>query len=848
MEKTYKYITTEKSALTARRLILQYLSQKSVVDGHEESPILAVDVETYFTDPVDAARRKLKVPRAIWLGDRWEGRVRTIQIGFDCIPDQYELKDRQFIFDVMRLGEKFMTALLKDILESAQIIGHNIKYDMTFLTAQFDIHPERALCTQIASQVYWAGDRIMHGLAYAYAEAFRAIPSKFEELTGMDFAAYKKFKKIQQTSRWDAPNLSRDQLKYAAEDVRLIFYLWDRQMDLCERFRRKYESHNKPGKGILAVMDMEFAGLPMFTKMEVDGIRFDKERMDTKVIPLLEKKMEEAQTKLCEWPEFRRYVPAPWAYTVVFCCDFDESFDIKERCKKAKWFFNRLFKGATDINNLSITTGKREEQKYVTVSWWNGPREEVGYDVLKTIFTPDKYRRVALHTINLNSRVPVMRAISNTIGQPVTSTKAKYLKHFVVPGDERTDCIKWYLRYVKAKDFATKFGRTWSKHVTPEGRIHVSWNPLGRETAETATGRVSANNPPIMQMPARDMLFAYSATPGGDTTGIDATELLRTNIIADEGCTFLDADYSQIEPRMAAQLTKDKALISVFRDGKDMHGMTAQAVLGLDYAPSKIKVDGIEKLMQVYLDGRIEPPGPQDKYFRDVIGKTTNLGVGYGMGAPAFAEYMYDKTNGEVVWSVKEAQEKLDRYFSLYSGVAEEMERVQDRVCRKLDAVGSLHNFKGRKPFGFSYDLMGRPRRYCLAPYQESLPDDVLDKHYNPTEFRFYYNEFKRRKNKVRLAAYNQTIQSSCSSLMKLAQIGIWKEFKKRYESGEFDPKLDKFILVLHDEILLSVQDKNIAAGKNIMEYHMVKAAKRFIKVVPVEIHVGQGKTWSSAK
>src|ERR1017187_4301608 len=109
---------------------------------------------------------------------------------------------------------------------------------------------------------------------------------------------------------------------------------------------------------------------------------------------------------------------------------------------------------------------------------------------------------------------------------------------------------------MQARSYFAKYGRNMLKHVQPDGYIYMTWNQIGGESNEIVSGRSSSKEPNIMQMAARDLLYAWSSEGG-----INAGELLRTAWIAEDGCVILDCDVSNFEPRITTQITRDKNLI-----------------------------------------------------------------------------------------------------------------------------------------------------------------------------------------------------------------------------------------------------------------------------------------------
>ncbi|EJX03788.1 DNA polymerase type I [gut metagenome] len=159
------------------------------------------------------------------------------------------------------------------------------------------------------------------------------------------------------------------------------------------------------------------------------------------------------------------------------------------------------------------------------------------------------------------------------------------------------------------------------KLILPEtGHIHTSFNQ-----AVTATGRLSSSSPNLQNIPVR---------------GDDGKEI-RKAFVAEEGCTFFSADYSQIELRIMAHLSQDEHLIQDFRDGRDIHAATAARIFH-------------KPLEEVTRDERRKA-------------KTANFGIIYGISAFGLAERM------EV--SRTEAKELIDSYFKTYPKVKEYMEK-----------------------------------------------------------------------------------------------------------------------------------------------------------------------------
>jgi DNA polymerase-1 len=171
-----------------------------------------------------------------------------------------------------------------------------------------------------------------------------------------------------------------------------------------------------------------------------------------------------------------------------------------------------------------------------------------------------------------------------------------------------------------------------------EGRIHTTFN----QTA-TATGRLSSSNPNLQNIPVRG---AFGRR-------------MRACFTAAPGRRLVCADYSQIELRVLACLSGEKALLDAFRDGQDIHARTAALLFDL----------------------------PQERISADMrrTAKTVNFGLIYGMGAQKLAR--------ELGQSVKDAAAFITRYFARLPG----LKRFYDSVKEEAAEKGYVGTIAGRR-------------------------------------------------------------------------------------------------------------------------------------------------------
>ena len=169
------------------------------------------------------------------------------------------------------------------------------------------------------------------------------------------------------------------------------------------------------------------------------------------------------------------------------------------------------------------------------------------------------------------------------------------------------------------------------------GRLHTRFDQTG-----TATGRLSSSNPNLQNIPVRSELGRE----------------IRAAFIASPGNALLSADYSQIELRILAHLSKDPILVEAFRRGEDIHSRTAQEVF--DVAPFA-----------------------QTREHRRVA-KVINFGVIYGLSAFGLAQQLDIEQ--------KEAAKFIAAYFERYNGV----KAFLDRQIAETRKTGQTKTLFGR--------------------------------------------------------------------------------------------------------------------------------------------------------
>ena len=163
------------------------------------------------------------------------------------------------------------------------------------------------------------------------------------------------------------------------------------------------------------------------------------------------------------------------------------------------------------------------------------------------------------------------------------------------------------------------------KQIADDGRIHTTFQNM-----VTATGRLSSTDPNLQNIPVRTELGSE----------------IRKMFVPDDGCVFVDADYSQIELRVLAHIADDKTMQEAFKSGFDIHTATAAQVFG-------VSPEQVTPLMRRHA-------------------KAVNFGIVYGISEFSLSE--------DIGVSRKEARQYIDNYLAHYAGVRAYMHDIVEQA------------------------------------------------------------------------------------------------------------------------------------------------------------------------
>jgi DNA polymerase I len=213
-------------------------------------------------------------------------------------------------------------------------------------------------------------------------------------------------------------------------------------------------------------------------------------------------------------------------------------------------------------------------------------------------------------------------------------------------------------------------------------RIHTNYNQTG-----TVTGRLSSTDPNLQNIPVRN----------------EEGRRIRQAFIAPKGYKIVSADYSQIELRIMAHLSKDQGLLDAFNKNKDIHRVTAAETLGI--AEDQVTTEQRRSA------------------------KAVNFGLIYGMSAFGLAKQLGIPR--------QEAQSYIDRYFKRYPGIAIYMEETRQQATEE----GYVKTVSGRRLYlpsiksSRAMERKAAERAAINAPMQGTAADIIKTAMINIAEF-----------------------------------------------------------------------------------------------------------------
>lgn len=281
------------------------------------------------------------------------------------------------------------------------------------------------------------------------------------------------------------------------------------------------------------------------------------------------------------------------------------------------------------------------------------------------------------YDINWNSTAQVAKAFYEDEKMPILaktvkgapSTSASVLKELAMLGYELPKLLLQY------KDIATRnkmFLNRWADDCY-ESRIHPSFN-----LTNVVSGRTSCNNPNLQQVPR--------------------TKDIRSLFCGSPGMILFEADYSQLELRIAAHYANERTMLKIYHEKGDIHTETAR----------------------LFTNGRDPTKEERGK------AKAVNFGFLYGMQAKKFVAYARDSYGQE--FTQQEAEHIRNLFFAKYARLLP-WHKEQEELCEMQGGVSNLFGRFRKLPLIYSankWERASAARRAINTPVQGSGSDLLI--------------------------------------------------------------------------------------------------------------------------
>ena len=376
--------------------------------------------------------------------------------------------------------------------------------------------------------------------------------------------------------------------------------------------------------------------------------------------------------------------------------------------------------------------------------------------------------------LNPDRQADVM-AFLRSRGCGVTSTKAEVLRGLAAAGCAFAEAV---LRYRHVSHHLA-FLNNWLEHVhAKDGRIHPQYFQI-----PSSTGRISPRNPNAQQIPR---------------TGDDAAAIRRLFLPA-AGKKFVKADFSAIELRIMAFLSGDRAMQEAFRDGIDLHRLTASKTC--EVASEKVT------------DSQRQ------------AAKIMNFLLIYG-GSAKTLQWKVLSDYGRFM-SPDEAEEAKTRFFQTYAGVREWQERQLQEMSYTVPHY--FHNYvQGffALPLTCTTTALGRRYRGVGWDKKKSKPLTCTT---TALGRRRIWPRFGTGIKATKFQMYNTPCQGTGADLIKLVMAEVYDKISSEET---------RIIGSIHDEILLEVPEERTEEYARMLKEIMERIGSELLHPVPAKVEV----------
>lgn len=667
----------------------------------------------------------------------FESKIATLQLG--SITRVSEEHPNAVVIDVRAFSDEQLAPIFA-ILESRNVtkLGQNVRFEYRFLRAQYGVRCRQLADTQVAEMIIRAG---------------LLSPKNQSRGKGEERTAYKLCSMASLMTRYAKVPIDKDddlrtgffrtptgehslrQIVYAASDVIYPFVIAREQRKLIEE------------RGLRGIAKVEMELIPVLGELEHRGMRVNKAQWRALWQEALAKRAEsEAALDKLVWP----YSSQP---------DLFDTEDFKHRpiyprlnrpvnyssSEQVKWALKQVCKGRNWPMEVVIDKTRL-----------NGLKQEYGRGWMEKQF--ERNRSVEIEDVP-DWLIPEDKYCILTEADKNTLTLRK------CRGQLPADVVDLLTTYSKYDIRCDTFGNDWLlKNVRHDtGRVHMEVHQ-----AATNTGRLSSQ--PNLQNVPSDARYRHCFVPG-------------------DGYSFVIADYSQQEPRLLAQVSKDPVYMGTYANNDDLYLSVAEAMLG--HRPDKNTEEG--KL--------------ERKIFKAVV-----LAMAYRSGARKLRDQL---TLGlaDAIMAGQVEPPTFDYAATLHQRFFE----VHEKVLDFQNACSSNADPKNKSARRLWDDVAGDMVTYVRAPCGRLR--------FFPPDSTNTYTE-----------AANAPIQGGSATMTKAAACLIQRMVDER---GWQD--LAYVVNIVHDEIVCEVHDSIAEEFAGGMRDLMEEAGKFYCPDVPVVAEFPEG-------
>lgn len=653
----------------------------------------------------------------------WHTRkIATLQVGNPLCKEP-----RAYVFCIRSLSAAALEPVLALFADPAyKKLGQNIRFEIIWLLNKYGVRFENVFCTQVAELVLRAGlFPITKGSTDSDGHNRKAYGETSMAALGRRYLGVQIEKGEHVRLRfWTTPpgQLSTDQLVYAAGDV------------VYPAFIAREQKREIMDRGLASVIGIEMDLIPILADSEHAGINIDADAW-TDLCEQAVQEQEEAKRELDELllpagvqaDIFGRTVAKPTAPTITQGGRIVE-VNYNAPAQMQRMLVRYLQHISWPIQPITRLTDLMRVKREFGEKWLERHPGKVVADIPDWVIPEDQY--VVL--LNMDSKLlRIARA-------------RKQLPNALIDP---------YLRFRDASKRVASYGMKFLDSVDPRtGRIHVNWHQ-----AITTTGRMSAE-------------------PGIQT--IPRTAAYRACFRPRPGWKFVLRDFSQIEPRLSAEVSGDPLYRSIFSNGEDIYVRVGEE-------QTKQKIDKKTEAGKILRQGF----------------KTTVLATAYNMGSRKLRDNLTLNLEPFILSGVVEpptfemATLQLKGFFE----VAPKIKEFQDRCIKQADPE------TGPK----IYDRYLRTEvTYVTAPCGRK---------------RFFRPDAKN----VYTESPNAPIQGSSATITKLSAVLLWRRARDAGVPVHF-------VNYMHDELIIEVPEEHAELASEWLREAMEAAGRRYIKSVPV--------------